>query len=123
MVAPTCTQHQGVIGRAAFGSEWHRILVPNGPHQATAPEPSGTEPLAFELRRGLSANPAERHASISEWIEAVSDAAIDHAAVTQTAYEGGNTSTTGHAALRGRSHRAGDGDGARHRDHSMTAPK
>ena len=77
----------GVIGRAAFGSEWHRILVPNGPHQATAPEPSGTEPLAFELRRGLSANPAERHASISEWIEAVSDAATDHAAVTQTAYE------------------------------------
>ncbi len=77
----------GVVGRAAFGSEWRRILVPNGPHQVTALEPPGTEPLAFELRRGLSANPAERHASISEWIEAVSDATTDHAAAIRSVYE------------------------------------
>ena len=74
----------GVVGRVAFGSEWRRILVPSGPHQVTALEPPGTEPLAFELRRGLSANPAERHASISEWTEAVRDAATDHAVVIET---------------------------------------
>jgi serine/threonine protein kinase len=75
----------GVIGRAAFGTDWHRILVPSGPHQATALEPAGTEPLAFELRRGLAANPADRHASISEWTEAVRDATSDHAAVVEAA--------------------------------------
>jgi serine/threonine protein kinase len=75
----------GVIGRAAFGTDWRRILVPSGPHQATALEPPGTEPLAFELRRGLAANPADRHASISEWTEAVGDAASDHAAVVEAA--------------------------------------
>ena len=77
----------GVVGRAAFGSDWHRILVPSGPHQVTALEPPGTEPLAFELRRGLSANPADRHASISEWTEAVRDATTDHATVIETARE------------------------------------
>lgn len=76
-----------VVGRAAFGSEWRRILVPNGPHQVTALEPPGTEPLAFELRRGLSARPAERHASISEWTEAVRDATTDHAAVIHSTHE------------------------------------
>jgi serine/threonine protein kinase len=77
----------GVIGRVAFGSEWRRILVPSGPHQVTALEPPGTEPLAFELRRGLSANPADRHASISEWTQAVSDATTDHAAVIHTEHD------------------------------------
>ena len=50
-------------------------------------EPAGTEPLAYELRRGLSLDPAERHASISEWAAAVGDAASDHAAVVDTGEE------------------------------------
>ena len=74
----------GVIGRAALGTDWQRILVASGPHRVTALEPAGTEPLAYELRRGLSPNPAERHASISEWAAAVGDAASDHAAVVAT---------------------------------------
>ena len=78
----------GVVGRAAFGADWRQILVPSGPHQVTALEPPGTEPLAFELRRGLSARPADRHSSISEWTEAVRDATHDHAAVIETANEG-----------------------------------
>lgn len=77
----------GVVGRAAFGSDWRKILVPSGRHQVTALEPPGTEPLAFELRRGLSTDPADRHASISEWTEAVYDATTDHAAVIETAEE------------------------------------
>jgi serine/threonine protein kinase len=77
----------GVVGRAAFGSEWRRILVPSGPHQVTELEPAGTEPLAFELRRGLSVDPADRHASISEWTEAVREATTDHVAVIDTAHE------------------------------------
>ena len=47
----------------------------------TALEPAGTEPLAYELRRGLSTDPADRHSSISEWTEAVREAVSDHAAV------------------------------------------
>lgn len=70
-----------VVGRAAFGDDWRRILVPHGPHGVTALEPPGTEPLAFELRRGLAPDPSERHASISEWTRAVRAAASDHAEV------------------------------------------
>lgn len=70
-----------VVGRAAFGVDWHAILVPTGPAQATALEPAGTEPLAFELRRGLSPDPALRHGTISEWTDAVTEALSDHAAV------------------------------------------
>ena len=70
-----------VVGRAAFGVGWHAILVPTGPAQATAFEPTGTEPLAFELRRGLSADPALRHGTISEWTDSVTEALSDHAAV------------------------------------------
>ena len=77
-----------VIGRAVFGTGWRQILVPSGLHQVTALEPPGTEPLAFELRRGLSANPADRHASISEWTDSVREATSDHAAVVETANEG-----------------------------------
>lgn len=70
-----------VVGRAAFGAAWQAILVPTGPAQATALEPAGTEPLAFELRRGLSPDPAQRHRTISEWTAAVKEALTDHAAV------------------------------------------
>ncbi len=77
----------GVVGHATFGTDWRRILVPSGPHQVTALEPPGTEPLAFELRRGLSADPAERHASISEWAEAVRAAASDHAMVVESLHD------------------------------------
>ena len=77
-----------VVGRAAFGAGWQVILVPTGPAQATALEPAGTEPLAFELRRGLSPDPAQRHRSISEWTAAVADALTDHAAVVADATAG-----------------------------------
>jgi serine/threonine-protein kinase len=71
----------GVVGRAALGDEWRPILVTSGPYQVTALEPAGTEPLVYELRRGLSADPADRHSSISEWTEAMREAIADHAAV------------------------------------------
>ena len=70
-----------VVGRATFGDDWRRIMVPHGPHGVTALEPPGTEPLAFELRRGLAIDPRERHASISEWTQALQAAASEHAAV------------------------------------------
>ncbi len=78
----------GVVGRAALGTDWQRVLVASGPHRVTALEPAGTEPLAYELRRGLSPDPAERHASISEWAAAVGDAASDHAAVIDMGEDG-----------------------------------
>lgn len=70
-----------VVGRAAFGVGWHAVLVPTGPAQATALEPAGTEPLAYELRRGLSPDPALRHGTISEWTQSVAEALSDHVAV------------------------------------------
>lgn len=60
-----------VIGRTVFGPNWQALLVGDRSTGATLVEPVGSEPLTFELRRGLSTGRDARHATIDEWAAAL----------------------------------------------------
>lgn len=66
-----------VVGRSVFGPTWQALLIGDVTSGATLMEPSGSEPLAFELRRGLSARRSDRHASIDEWRDTLLDSLAD----------------------------------------------
>lgn len=66
-----------VIGRTVFGPTWRALLIGDITSGATLMEPSGSEPLAFELRRGLSVRREDRHSSVDEWRDAVLDSLSD----------------------------------------------
>lgn len=50
-----------LVARAAFGPKWQQAS-------------QGSDPLAFELGRGLEQDPSERHSSMSAWSAAVAQA-------------------------------------------------
>ena len=67
-----------VVAHAAFGECWRDILLEDSATGATGVETPGSEPVAFELRRGLATDPDDRHPTIDEWTQAVLGALDDH---------------------------------------------
>lgn len=53
-----------IVAFAAFGSRWRDV-------------PAGSDPLAFELGRGLDHDPSQRHSSLSAWSAALAQALVE----------------------------------------------